>query len=314
MLMRSFLLTILVFSTPPLCTNIAPAEDARALLDRAIKAHGGEERLQLTKKGHLKAKTEVNRLRLTSMFEIEEWFDLPSRFKRIVDTIANGVPIHQEEGFIGGKSWSREGTGPVLESPPLLPPWNDFLTELLLLRDKNAQLATLADDSKVGRPLAGLRAIYAQNKRDYFFDKSNGLLVARIGSTNRSPSSQFGPDEKIRTFLDDYRDIQGILYPMRWKVVTDTYSSTITISSIEFVNKIDEKVFQRPRTPVAVERETGSTARDTASHAAADDSEKSPQPKNWLLFVVTVGGGLIVGALWFIVRANKRGKRDAPTS
>jgi hypothetical protein len=47
----------------------APAEEARTILDRAIRAHGGEARLERTKKGRLKARMEGSLLDVA--FKIE---------------------------------------------------------------------------------------------------------------------------------------------------------------------------------------------------------------------------------------------------
>jgi hypothetical protein len=276
----------------------ASAEDARAVLDRAIGAHGGAARIERTKRGHFKGKCEGIQANTPFAYRIEEWFDLPVRNKRIVDSESNEMPFHIEYLFIGKESWMREEPKPVQHSfwpEPLSTEeqqWYGFLAVLLLLREKAVPLTSLPDETTNGRTLVGFRTLYSQRLWDYFFDKSTGLLERAKGT----PSGQEASSE---TVYDDYRDIQGIHYPMRFKVLDQTSSSTFTLTSIEFLDKIDDSVFPKPPTPAA-ERPVG------------DSGEKTPGRRNSMLIIVTLAAGIVIGAVWFIVRASKRGHRETP--
>lgn len=281
----------------------ASAEEPRALVDRAIAAHGGADRLERTKNGHLKAKSEGHQLDVTFKFEIEEWFDLPNRYKRIKVGSIKDKPFTREDGSTEKESWDREGTGPIRTSSvgqpmPVGHHWHAILVSLLLLREKDAQLRSLPDEMKDGRSLVGFHADSSQVKGDFFFDKSTGLLAR----TQQTRQNSLGGQEVIAdTSYDNYRAIEGIQYPMRFKATAGkTYSATLALSSIEFGGKIDESVFKKPQIPEA--------------ESVRENEVKTPAPRDRTLIFATVAAGVVVGAVWFIVRVSKRGKRETPPS
>ena len=297
--MRNYLLTSPCAFLFLLLAGTASAEDARAILDRAIQAHGGAARIERTKRGHLKGKCEGIQSNGPFTYEVEEWFDLPARNKRIVDSNIGGASSHVEYLFIGEESWKRESPRAWQHSswPYSLSAeqqqWYAVLAVLILLREKEVPFTSLPEKTKDGRTLVGIQTIYAEHLLEYFFDKLTGLLERSKGT----PPGQ----ESTETLYDDYREIQGIRYPMHFKVAAKTYSSTTTLSSIEFLDKIDESIFSKPQTPAAERPITLS-------------NEKTPEHRNSVLIVVTLVAGVIVGAVWFIVRASKRGNRETPPS
>ncbi|HEY7328138.1 MAG TPA: hypothetical protein VH592_10880 [Gemmataceae bacterium] len=296
-----------------LLAGTASAEDARAILDRAIQAHGGAAGLERTKKGHLKGKCEGIQANVPFEYEIEEWFDLPVRNKRIYDGNGNNTSTHVEWLFMGKESWMREGNKRVQYS--FLPisqsaeqqQWYAVLAMLLLLRENDAQLTSLPEETKDGRTLAVIHAVYSQLEGDYFFDKSTGLL--RLTKAIRPVQETI-----VEHVYDDYRDVQGTHYPMRIHVTEKTYSSTFSISSIEFLDKIDEAVFAKPQAPAAEGTVEETVVRKTTSQPTADSSGKAPEQRNQVLIVVTIVAGVIIGAVWFMVRASRRGKQELPPS
>lgn len=295
----------------------ASAEDTRAIVERAIQAHGGAARLERTKKGHLQGNTEVYQENAIAKYEIEEWFDLPRRYKLTSDRINSDTPVHRESGVDGEEGWKREGKGPVREftlhePEPLFQHWHAILAQLLLLREKNVQLTSLPEETRDKRVFTGIHATSLNDSRDFFFDKTTGL-VERTRLTMRDPRG--GKDATAETVYDDYRDIHGILYPMRFKVYTGkANSSTITLSSIEFLDKIGDSVFLKSQIPTAEGPVETSAAQKTTSQPSHENGEKPLASRDRVLIVATVAAGVVVGAVWFIVRASKRGKREMPPS
>jgi hypothetical protein len=289
----------------------APAEEAHALLNRAIEAHGGEARLERTKKGRLKARMEGRLGDAAYKAELEETFDLPGRYKQINDGSSNGMSFHMECAVTGKKGWVRQGTAPardfvVLEPPPVARHWHAILAQLLLLRDKDFQLTSLPDETKDERTFAGIRAVSPQGVADYYFDKTTGLLARAKSPMPNLSTLQDGQQTMGESLYGDYSDIQGVHYPRKFLInAGKAYSLTITLSSIEFLETIEASVFDKPQTPAEPSREDG------------EDREKGEKtPVNWdrWLIVATVSAGVVVGAVWLIVRVSKREKRETSPS
>lgn len=292
--MRSLVSLVSVAGMILFFAGTAAAEDARALLERAIEAHGGASRLERTKKGYLKGKIEASLGKDTTQVELEETFDLPGRYRRTVSGSVNDAPFRLDYAFIGKEGWIREGDGPVRvvsarEQLPVAQHWHAILAMLLLLRGKDIDLTPLPDETRDGRTFAGLRAATRQGSSDAYFDKSTGFLAR----SKRAMPEPLGGQEAIwESFYEDYRDIQGIHYPMRIRsVASDASVTTVTLSVVEFRDKIDDSIFHNPQS-----------------------SEKSPVNWNKVLIGVAVASGAVLGTLWLIVRAAKRGKRETPPS
>lgn len=292
--MRSLVSLVSVAGMILFFAGAAAAEDARALLERAIEAHGGAARLERTKRGHLKGNIEASQGNAAFKVELEETFDLPDRYRRTVTGSVNDTPFHVDMAVTGKAGWVRDGTGPahagsVRQQLPLTQHWHAILAMLLLLRGKDIDLTPLPDETKEGRKFAGLRATSRQGSSDAYFDKSTGLLAR---SKRAMPELLGGKEGIVESFYDDYRDIKGIHYPMKFRFVAGSASvTTVTLSTIEFPDKIDDSIFHNPQS-----------------------SEKAPVNWNKVLIGVAVASGAVLGTLWLIVRAAKRGKRETPPS
>ncbi len=277
------------------------------ILDRAIEAHGGEARLARTKTGHIKSKM-VGAYAKQSDFNVtcEETFDLPQRYRRTIEGTVNDKPIHTEYAVNGRRGWIRQGEGPpqdfpVAENFPLENHWHTFLAQLPLLRNKDTQLKLLGEKQRGPRSLVGIQVVSPRGTADLYFDKSTGLLA---WTRRPLPSLMGGQQMMGETLYDDYREVSGVHYPMHMKASNgDDYFENRTLSSIEFLDKIDESVFAKPEPPPSAEEDSPS----------APLSTPSVEPAHWdiRLILATLGVGVFVGIVWLIVRASKR--RDAQT-
>lgn len=310
---------LLLFSATP-----ASAEDARAVLERAIRAHGGEARLERTKKGRIKSEMEGHEVLKEGpiAFKVtrEEIFDLPARFRRTIDGTANGRPIRLEYAVSGKDGWFHE-EGRLreftFEPLPLAAHWQTVLANLPLLRGKDTQLTSLPDQTKDGRALAGIRAVSPSGASDIYFDKSTGLLARAQWDI---PSFLAGRDRERfgENSYEDYKDIQGVHYPMKIKAAAGNAESVIvTVSTVEFLDKIEDSVFAKPRQPEAQAREEAARQTTSETKPSSEDSqngEETPAGRDTWLIVATVSAVVVVGVVWFLVRASQRDKRQTPPS
>src|SRR5438874_1306534 len=84
------------------------ADEARAILDRAIEAHGGEDRIARTTVGHVVAR---GKFALPDFPECdvtwEETFDLPGRYRRVIQGKGAGRAFRMEYALTDRSGWLR---------------------------------------------------------------------------------------------------------------------------------------------------------------------------------------------------------------
>lgn len=310
--MRCYLF-LSVFACLFLFAARAGAEDARALLDRVIAAHGGAARLERTKRGHLKAKMEGRQGGVPFKVTWEETFDLPRRYRRTIDKTVKAATDHLEYALDGKRGWYREGTEathdiPNVEILPLAWHWQAILAQLPLLRAGDVRLASLADETKDGRTLVGFQAASSTGAAPFYFDKTTGLLARAQWAM---PSLQPGGEAAGETIYEDYRDIQGVRYPMRLKAAAgNLYSVEIALLSLEFLDTIEDAVFAKRPSPVAEKPPTSVVVEKTSQRLESARETSAEPPARWdaRLIVATFAAGAIVGVVWFWVR-QKAGAR-----
>src|SRR5262245_19238764 len=95
----------------------AQADEAAAVLEKAIQAHGGAARLERTKRGHIKAEWKGQRLGNAFQVTWEETFDLPKRYKRKMVGTNGGSAVDTESAVMGTRGWERQGQKPPQDSP-----------------------------------------------------------------------------------------------------------------------------------------------------------------------------------------------------
>ncbi len=152
-------------------------------MEKAIEAHGGEARIARTKIGRLKATVEGS-FAGAGAFKAtwEETFDLPRRYRRVMEGSEAGQPFHREFAANETEGWMRLGQKapqvfPVSETLPLEQHWHAVLMRLVLLKNKDTRLTALPEAQRDGRSLAGIRAASPRGEAELYFDKSTGLLA-----------------------------------------------------------------------------------------------------------------------------------------
>src|SRR5262249_9045696 len=166
-------------------TGVARAQDdPRAVVTKAIKAQGGEEKIAKIRAGRSKLKGTVYTNGREFAFTGEEVFALPSQIKTtlVVKTTPKGQSI--VEVFDGDKGWiSQDGQVKDAGSDDLARlKQQAYLSRVIwltpLLNDKEFKLSMLKEVKVGDRALVGVK-VASKDQKDIglYFDKETGLLV-----------------------------------------------------------------------------------------------------------------------------------------
>jgi hypothetical protein len=225
-------------------------DDARALIARAVKAHGGAEALGRVRADKVKFKGTLVVQGHTTPFVAEKTLQLPSKYKYIIET-NNGGDKHTIIHIINGTKISLTVDGrPIQADPAQLAEIRSGLeleraNRLLpLLEDKSYQLAVLEEMKVNDRPAVGVR-ITGRGRKEMrlYFDKEYGLLVR---AENRIDEDK-GKEIRQHFFFGDFKDIGG--YKRATKI--RAYRDGRQIMEAELLDakpleKVDETEFAKP--------------------------------------------------------------------
>ena len=228
-------------------TRAADDKDTKAILDKAIKALGGEEKLAKAKAATWKTKGKIS------------FGENDNAFKGDV-TVQGLDHCRQEfEGDLGkfvmvlagDKGWMAFGDNTTpLDKDPLDGAKRDIYLQmipvtLLPLKDKDFKIEAAGEEKVDGKPAVGLK-VTAPDKKDFtiHFDKESGLpvkLAAKI--------TDFGGAEVAQeTTYSDCKEFDGIKKATKVVIQRDGKKFLEQqISDFKVLDKVDPKTFAEPK-------------------------------------------------------------------
>jgi hypothetical protein len=216
-MMRTILATVVVLACATLVGAEAPKE-ARAVIDKAIKAAGGEEKLTKFQAHTWKAKGTYygmgDGLPYTANYAVQ----FPNKFKVEIENVFT-IVLDGDKGWVKSGDNTNEMTKEQLEEHKH-ERYAGLVATLLPLKDKGYKLATLGEVKVGDRPAIGIKVSHpGQRDVDLFFDKDNGLLVKC--SRKAKAEEQGGKEVTQDSYYSDYKDIEGAQFPCKIVVKRD---------------------------------------------------------------------------------------------
>jgi hypothetical protein len=254
--MRSWRIAVVALAL--LSAGTGQAQDtSRAIIEQAIKAHGGEERLSRNRADRVKFKGILflttprdTAPRETARFVAETTVQLPAQFKSVME-MTSGGDKHTVVHIVNGEKVSVLVDGkPEKVEPAVLAEMRDTMmldraVRLVpLLRDRTYGLAP-ADDIKVNdRPAAGVR-VTAQGRKELrlYFDKELGLLVKAEHLLDDGSGKQVRQEQ----YFGDFKDVGG--YKRPFKVIAFRDGRKVMeaeVVDVKQYDQIDDREFTRP--------------------------------------------------------------------
>lgn len=237
------LMTVCVFVVAAVS---ARAEEPALVVERAIRATGGEAAVAKTRVMTQTAKGRVNMNRTETDAEWAMKWNLP-------DQLRWELTINQASGrtqtvivLNGTRGWQSVNGGPAadLESIPFAVVTDEahvyWLCRLEPLKHKDVRLTPLPDETVDSQPANAIKAAYP-GKPDVklSFSKSSGLLLKAAFQSTGGVAKEFQFAEP--------KDFDGVRLPTRLTHVENgVRMGQWTVTRYQFVNKIDPADFKKP--------------------------------------------------------------------
>ncbi len=250
--MRKFLLLAAVFCCATGLGRLAQADDdTKPILDKAIKAHGGMEKLQKLKKMSVvtKAKGKIQQPVVIDITletsaqdnksrQVIEGEIANTKFKQVILLDGKKIQI-----FINGQEYKLDDKKMQKEIEERL--YAEKITGLVFFQEKGFKLSPLGEAKVNGKPALGIR-VSSEGHRDVnlFFDKDSGLLVK---TETRAADLMSGEEKTEEKVLQDYKQQDGYFLPRRVSVLQDGKELlSLEIEDIKFVERFDDDTFTKP--------------------------------------------------------------------
>jgi len=250
--MRAMILSLVSFGLFLAGSSALQAQDdLRAVIDKAIKAQGGEERINKHKAGTSKSKGTVDVQGMTIDFTEEASFHLPNKVRSAQQLDIMGNPVKIIVGFDGDKAWlnvNGKDIDMMLDKIADLMHEQIYLSEvtrLTTLKDKKFELSSLGEAKVQDKPAVGIRVV-SKGHRDInlFFDKESGLMVKIEHRTVDLNTQQELNEERIIT---EFQDKDGVKEPKKAIINRDGKKYIdVEILEVKYQDDIDDTQFSKP--------------------------------------------------------------------
>lgn len=230
----------------------ADDDSPRAIVERAIKAHGGQERLDKLKTDRVTFKGTILVNEKEATLTGETTVNMPSQC-RSVTKITVGMKTNTVVQILNGNDVIVTVDGQPQKTVPesAIAEMRDTLhldhivrlAPLVSDKNKTFQLAAL-DDSKVNdKPAAGVK-VSTKGRADVkmYFDKDSGLLVK-----TEHVVEEGGKKVKQEEFFSEFKDVEGYKRPTRTTIYRDGKKvSEVEEVEVKYLDKVDETLFTKP--------------------------------------------------------------------
>jgi hypothetical protein len=220
------------------------AEEPKEIIDKAIKAAGGEEKLAKFKAHTWSAKGTYYGAGDGMPYTAEYAVQFPDKIRVEIKNVFTLV-------LNGDKGWMKMGDDSNEMDAEQLAEQKEvhhagYVTTLLPLKGKGYALAPLGDVKIAGRPAVGIK-VSSKNHRDVnlYFDKETNLLVK--GEWTVKAMEEGGKEVAQETLYSDYKDVDGAKVPMKVALNRDGKKYVESENSdVKVAEKLDDSLFGKP--------------------------------------------------------------------
>jgi hypothetical protein len=225
--------------------------EVRAVLDRAIAAHGGAETLARYTAATMKIRGLLHNGRGEACDFSGVTAAAPRKLRVEVYLTVLGRDHRTVQILNGNRGWVARNDEVQPMSKEQLEEEQEHLhagavSHLIDLRDKRYRLSSLGEGTVYGREAVGVRVRH-KGRRDVnlYFDKATGLLLRTECLVKDLDSG--GRELVVETLYDDYRPVEGVQVAHRFIIRRDgrLYVQSQAVE-VKVGEKPDDRLFARP--------------------------------------------------------------------
>jgi hypothetical protein len=241
---------ILAFTT---LARADDAADAKALVQKALKACGGEDKLSKVKAMTMKSKgTYYGMGDGIAYTETTSW-QFPDKVRAEIKAEVNGEKFTLIEVFNADKAWeSTNGKTEELTKDALAESKESMylhkVAMLYPLLDKGYTLTPIGEVKVGDKPAVGVKVAHKDHRDiNLLFDKKTSLLIKTETQVKDLTDKDKPKEVTQESFFDDYKDVDGIPEPHKMTIKRDGKKFVeAEMTEIKIVDKLEDKLFEKP--------------------------------------------------------------------
>jgi hypothetical protein len=226
--------------------------DVQAIADKAIKAHGGAEKLAKGKASTTKAKGKFYGFGDAIDYTLDSSTQPPDKIRNEIQGEAMGNKFSFIQVIQGDKGWnSSNGTTEELSDEQLKEGkenlYANWVAQMLPITGKDFKMAALGEVKVGDKEAVGLK-VSSKGHRDIslFFDKKTGMLLKR--ETMVKDLMAGGSDATEEVLYLEYKEKDGVQYASKVTINRDGKKYIESeITEYKPAEKLDDKVFEKPK-------------------------------------------------------------------
>jgi hypothetical protein len=226
--------------------------DARAVIDKAVMAAGGADKLAAIKAETFKGKGKFYGLGEGLDYTGEWAIQRPDKIRFQIEFEANGMKFTFLQVYNGKVGWTKINDATMEMDKDAVEEVKEQTyagrVEALepLVKDKGFELSPLGEVKVGDGGAVGVRVSHKGHRDiNLFFDKKSGLLL-KSERTVKDP--MMGGKELAQvTLFSDYKDVDGVKQAMKVAIKRDGKDYVeMEVSDLERKDKLDDSVFAKP--------------------------------------------------------------------
>ena len=226
------------------------AADARALVEKAVKAHGGQEKLDKLPGTTLKFKGTFHGMGEGIPMAGDISTQGPDKLRVDITVEAGGQKIPIVNVLAGDKGWNKIAKDTNEFDKDQLAEAKEeayagWVVTLAPLKDKQFKLSLIGEQEIEKRKALGVK-VSSKGHRDVdlYFDKETGMLVKAQTTVKDDATGQEVTEE---TFPGEYKDVQGVKQPTKFLVKRDgKLFIEGEATDVKLAEKLDAGTFAKP--------------------------------------------------------------------